>query len=175
LDGRSLNNETTARFPAKLTELVISNLTKRFGNKAAVQDLSLQVRDGEFCVLLGPSGCGKTTLLRCIAGFETPESGEILFDGKSVLETPPRERDVSMVFQNYALFPHMKVRDNIAFPLQTRREPKPMIEKRVREIAELLKIEQHLEKMPKELSRGEQQSVALARAIVRQPKISLMD
>ncbi len=175
MDGRSLNNETTARFPAKLTELVISNLTKRFGNKAAVQDLSLQVRDGEFCVLLGPSGCGKTTLLRCIAGFETPESGEILFDGKSVLETPPRERDVSMVFQNYALFPHMKVRDNIAFPLQTRREPKPRIEKRVREIAELLKIEQHLEKMPKELSGGEQQRVALARAIVRQPKIFLMD
>jgi len=135
----------------------------------------LRVRDGEFCVLLGPSGCGKTTLLRCIAGLENPEAGDVFFDDVSVTKTSPRERDVAMVFQNYALFPHMNVRDNIAFPLKTRRELKSKIERRVTEIAQVLQIEEHLHKMPKELSGGEQQRVALARAIVRQPKIALMD
>ena len=145
------------------------------GEVTAVDDVSLEVRDGEFLVLLGPSGCGKTTTLRMIAGLETPTSGEIYIGGRLVNNLHPKDRDVAMVFQNYALYPHMRVRDIIAFPLKIRKYPREEIDRRVREVAELLKIEHLLDRRPRELSGGEQQRVALGRAIVRRPQVFLMD
>ncbi len=145
------------------------------GEVTAVDDVNLEVRDGEFLVLLGPSGCGKTTTLRMIAGLETPTSGEIYIGDRLVNDLHPKDRDVAMVFQNYALYPHMRVRDIIAFPLKIRKYPQEEIERRVREVAEMLKIEHLLDRRPRELSGGEQQRVALGRAIVRRPKVFLMD
>ncbi len=158
-----------------MAEVELVHLTKYFGNVRAVEDVNLRVEDGEFVTLLGPSGCGKTTTLRCIAGLEEPTSGEIYIGGELVNDLPPRERNVAMVFQTWALYPHMKVFDNIAFPLKLRKLPKDEIKRRVREVAELLKIENLLDRMPRELSGGQQQRVALGRALVRQPNVFLMD
>lgn len=151
------------------------DLTKRFGDVVAVDRLSLDVGDGEFLVLLGPSGCGKTTALRCIAGLETPDEGEIYIGEALVNELPPKDRDVAMVFQSYALYPHMRVYDNLAFPLKMRKYPRGEIEQRVRETADLLRIGHLLDRRPRQLSGGEAQRVALGRSIVRQPKVFLMD
>jgi multiple sugar transport system ATP-binding protein len=158
-----------------MAHLSIQNVSKFYGKVKAVDNFSLEIQDGEFLTLLGPSGCGKTTLLRCIAGLETPSSGNILLDGKDITQLPPRDRDLSMVFQSYALFPHMSVRDNIAFPLKMRKAPKEQIEERVNETSKLLEISALLDRRPKELSGGQMQRVALGRALVRRPKIFLMD
>jgi ABC-type sugar transport system ATPase subunit len=158
-----------------LVRLSVRGVSKSFQTKEAVRDVSFEVEDGEFCALLGPSGCGKTTLLRLLAGIETPDAGDILFDGRSVRSLPARERDVGMAFQGYALFPLMTVFENIAFPLRVRAESDEKVRSRVSEVAELLRIEKHLDERPGELSGGEQQRVSLARAIVRQPKLFLMD
>jgi len=153
----------------------VVNLTKRFGNVVAVDRVSFEVKDKEFVVLLGPSGSGKTTTLRMIAGLETPDEGEIYIGDQLVNDLPPKDRDVAMVFQSYALYPHMTVYDNLAFPLKIRKYPRNEIDKKVREVAELLKISHLLNRKPKQLSGGEQQRVALGRALVREPKVFLMD
>ena len=153
----------------------VVNLRKRFDKTVAVDGVSFDVLDGEFVVLLGPSGCGKTTTLRCIAGLESPDEGEIYIGDKLVNDLPPKDRDVAMVFQSYALYPHMSVFDNIAFPLKMRKYPKEEISKRVKEVAQLLRIDHLLDRKPRQLSGGEQQRVALGRALVRNPKVWLMD
>ncbi|RLF04888.1 MAG: sugar ABC transporter ATP-binding protein [Thermoprotei archaeon] len=158
-----------------MARVVLKNVTKKFGRIIAVNKINLQVNDGEFMVLLGPSGCGKTTTLRLIAGLEYPDEGEIYIGDKLVNDVPPKDRDVAMVFQSYALYPHMKVYDNIAFPLKLRKLPKREIDRKVREVAKLLQISDLLDRKPAQLSGGQQQRVALARAIVREPKVFLMD
>jgi ABC-type sugar transport system ATPase subunit len=159
-----------------MASVTLRGLTKRFDSgHAALQDLSLDVRDGEFVVLLGPSGCGKTTALRCVAGLEEPTAGEILIGDREVTHLPPAERDVAMVFQNYALYPHLSVRDNIAFPLTIRGVPKAELTRRVRAAAERLSVGELLDRRPAELSGGQRQRVALGRAIVREPSVFLFD
>ncbi len=159
----------------KMATVRLVNLYKRFDKVVAVDGVSLEIADGSFVVLLGPSGCGKTTTLRCIAGLEVPDSGEVWIGDSVVNDLPPKDRDVAMVFQNYALYPHMKVYDNIAFPLRMRKVPKDEIDRRVKETAELLGIKHLLDRKPRQLSGGEQQRVALGRAIVRRPRVYLMD
>ncbi len=153
------------------------DVTKRFpgGDRAAVDRLSLDVADGELLVLLGPSGCGKTTALRMLAGLEHPDSGDIRVDGRSVLGLEPKDRDVALVFQSYALYPHMTARENIRYPLTVRRLAPAEREARVAQVAEMLSLTPLLDRRPARLSGGEQQRVALARAIVRQPRVFLMD
>ena len=141
----------------------------------AVQDFNLEISDKEFIVLVGPSGCGKSTTLRMVAGLEEISGGELLIDGKVVNDVAPKDRDIAMVFQSYALYPHMTVYDNMAFPLKLRKFPKEEIDKRVREAAATLDITQYLERKPKALSGGQRQRVAIGRAIVREPKVLLMD
>ena len=141
----------------------------------AVQQFNLDVADGEFIVLVGPSGCGKSTTLRMIAGLEEISEGELIIDGKVVNDVEPKDRDIAMVFQSYALYPHMTVYDNMAFPLKLRKVDKEEIDRRVREAAEILDITQYLERKPKNLSGGQRQRVAIGRAIVREPKVLLMD
>lgn len=158
-----------------MTEVRLEKVSKIFGETRAVDNVDLQVNHGEFMVLLGPSGCGKTTTLRLIAGLEKPSSGLIFFDGEVVNELEPKDRRVAMVFQDYALYPHMKVFDNLALNLQIRGIPKDDIRKKVHETAELLGIKHLLERKPGQLSGGEQQRVALGRAIVREPSVFLMD
>jgi len=158
-----------------LTTLSIRNLTKRYGNLTALENFSLEIDSGEFMVLLGPSGCGKTTVLRCIAGLTDISSGEIYIGDEIVNKLPPKNRDVAMVFQNYSLYPHMNVYDNIAFPLKMRKTDKNQINDRVQEIASLLNINNLLKRRPKEISGGQMQRVALGRALVREPKVFLMD
>ena len=158
-----------------MARVSVKNMIKKYGNVVAVNDVSLEIQDKEFLVLLGPSGCGKTTTLRCIAGLEFPDGGEIYIEDKLVNDLPPKDRDVAMVFQSYALYPHMTVFDNMAFPLKMRKMPKTEIEKNVADAADLLMIKHLLSRKPKQLSGGEAQRVALGRAIVRQPKIFLMD
>ena len=153
----------------------VQHLSKSFGSTTVVDDLSLEIGDGEFVVLLGPSGCGKTTTLRIIAGLEQATSGDILIEGKRVNEVPPQRRDVAMVFQSYALYPHMTVAGNIGYPLRVRKLTHERIEAQVKETAALLEIEPLLTRKPRELSGGERQRVALARAIVRHPRAFLMD
>jgi multiple sugar transport system ATP-binding protein len=152
------------------------DVSKRFGDGIlAVDSLSLRIEDGEFMIFVGPSGCGKTTALRMVAGLEEISAGEIRIDGKRVNELEPQDRDVAMVFQNYALYPHKNVRDNIAFPLRMQRKSKAEIERSVREVAALLGIEPLLHRKPRELSGGQRQRVAMGRAIVRHPRAFLMD
>jgi multiple sugar transport system ATP-binding protein len=151
-------------------------VTKRFGSDiVAVDSLTLDVADGEFVIFVGPSGCGKTTALRMTAGLEEVTSGDIRIGGKLVNDRPPTDRDIAMVFQNYALYPHMTVFDNIAFPLRQKRVKRKEIESRVAEAARLLAIEQLLERRPRELSGGQRQRVAIGRALVRRPQAFLMD
>jgi multiple sugar transport system ATP-binding protein len=144
-------------------------------NVTAVENADLVINDREFVVLVGPSGCGKSTLLRMIAGLEEISSGDLLIDGKQVNEVPPKDRDIAMVFQNYALYPHMSVFENMAFGLELRKFPKEEIKKRVEEAAEILEIEKYLERKPKALSGGQRQRVAIGRAIVRKPRVFLFD
>ncbi len=153
------------------------DVSKRFPtqDRAAVDHLRLDIADGEFLVLLGPSGCGKTTALRMLAGLEYPDSGDILIDGRSVVRLEPKDRDVALVFQSYALYPHMSVRDNIQYPLRVRKLTAAERLSKVDRVAELLGIRQLLPRRPAQLSGGEQQRVALARAIVREPRVFLMD
>ena len=153
----------------------LSNLRKTFGAFTALDDLNLSIADGEFLVLLGPSGCGKSTTMRLVAGLEEPTSGEILIGGRRVNDTPARDRDLAMVFQNYALYPHMTVGENIGYPLKIARLPRPERERRVREAAEKVEMAHLLTRRPGELSGGQRQRVALARAIVRTPQLFLMD
>lgn len=158
-----------------MSSLKINNLTRKYGNVNALDNFSLEVNSGEFMVLLGPSGCGKTTVVRCIAGLAKPNTGQIYIGDQLVNQLAPKDRDVAMVFQNYALYPHMNVYENIAFPLKMRKVSKQEIKDKVRNIAQLLGIENFLNRKPKELSGGQMQRVALGRALVREPKIFLMD
>jgi multiple sugar transport system ATP-binding protein len=151
------------------------NVTKSFGGTCVVDDLSLEIRDGEFIVLLGPSGCGKTTTLRMLAGLESVTSGEIMIDGEPVNDVPTQHRDLAMVFQSYALYPHMTIAENIGYPLRVRKIEKGERAKRVERVAAMLEIESLLDRKPRQLSGGERQRVALARAIVREPRAYLMD
>ena len=153
----------------------ITHLVKRYGSVNAVDDVSLEVKDKELLCLLGPSGSGKTTTLRCVAGLETPDSGEKSVDGDPINDLSPKERDVAMVFQSYALYPQMSVYDNIAFPLRARKMPKHDIDVAVNKAANLVRIPRLLGRKPKQLSGGEAQRVALARAIVRNPRVFLLD
>lgn len=153
----------------------LQSLTKSFGSNRVVDDLSLEINDGEFVVLLGPSGCGKTTTLRMIAGLEQSTSGDILIDGARVNDVPPQRRDIAMVFQSYALYPHMTVAANIAYPLRLRQRDQNEIDDQVQRTAAMLEITSLLNRRPRELSGGERQRVALARAIVRHPRAFLMD
>ena len=152
------------------------HLTKRFGKKVvAVKDITLTIQDQEFLVLLGPSGCGKTTTMRMIAGLEEVTDGAILIDDVDVTDMPPRKRNVSMVFQNYAVWPHMTVYENIAYPLRLKKMPKSEIDQVVKEVAEMTSIGELLERLPSQLSGGQRQRVAVARAIAVKPKVFLMD
>jgi len=153
----------------------LSQVSKRYGDVVAVRNFNLTTGNGEFVVLVGPSGCGKTTTMRMIAGLETVTEGEIKIGGKNVVGMIPRERDVAMVFQNYALFPHLNVFGNMSFGLRLRKTPKEQVAEKVHSAARILGIEHLLERKPKELSGGERQRVALGRAIVREPKVFLMD
>ena len=153
----------------------LKNVSKRYGEVTAVEEFNLTTKDGEFVVLVGPSGCGKTTTMRMIAGLEAITAGAIRIGGQDVVGMIPRERDVAMVFQNYALFPHMNVFGNMAFGLRLRKLPKPQIEEQVHRAAKILGIENLLLRKPKELSGGQRQRVALGRAIVREPRVFLMD
>lgn len=158
-----------------MAKVVLKGVTKRFGEVVAINRFNLEARDKDFVVLLGPSGCGKTTALRCIAGLETADEGEIYIGERLVNDLDPQERDVAMVFQSYALYPHMTVFSNLAFPLENAKVPKDEVKRRVQEVAELLKIQELLDRKPKQLSGGQRQRVALGRAIVREPHAFLMD
>lgn len=153
----------------------IENVVKRFGKDTVIDGLSLDIKPGEFFTLLGPSGCGKTTLLRMIIGFNSIEGGQIKIDGKVINDIPTTKRNMGMVFQNYAIFPHMSVKDNIAFGLKNRKVPKSEIQKKVDEILKVVKIDHLKDRMPQKLSGGQQQRIALARAIVIHPEVLLMD
>ncbi|MFF2299816.1 ABC transporter ATP-binding protein [Arthrobacter sp. NPDC058127] len=155
--------------------LVLNQLSRSFKNVSAVKNVSLTVEDGDFLVLLGPSGCGKTTLLRMIAGLLEPTSGSLELDGTDITAAPSKKRDLAMVFQSYALYPHLSVAKNLAFPLHVRRTDKQEVKKRVEAVAEMVEIGHLLDRKPKELSGGQRQRVAVARALVREPKAFLMD
>ncbi|MDR3373110.1 MAG: sn-glycerol-3-phosphate ABC transporter ATP-binding protein UgpC [Ancalomicrobiaceae bacterium] len=158
-----------------MTSISFTHVAKNFGKVQVIRDVDLDIAPGEFCVFLGPSGCGKSTLLRMIAGLEAASAGEIRIDGRLVNHVPPAERQVAMVFQNYALYPHMTVYENMAFGLKQTKVPKPEIKARVAEAARILQIEALMDRMPKALSGGQRQRVAIGRAIVRQPKVFLFD
>ena len=158
-----------------MATVTFDHVNKIYGDFHAVHDLNLEIGDGEFMVLVGPSGCGKTTSLRMIAGLEEISSGELRIGDRVVNDVPPKDRDIAMVFQSYALYPHMSVRDNLAFGLKLRKVPKPEIERRVKEAAETIQLQNLLDRKPKELSGGQRQRVALGRAIVREPAVFLMD
>ncbi|MFP6688768.1 MAG: ATP-binding cassette domain-containing protein, partial [Alphaproteobacteria bacterium] len=158
-----------------MATVTIENITKTFGETLAVDDVSFHIEDGEFVVLLGPSGCGKTTTLNMIAGLEKPNSGRISIGGKRVENVPPDKRDIAMVFQSIALYPHMSVYQNIGFPLRMARVPKAEMAERVQSVANLLRIEELLQRKPHELSGGQRQRVALGRSVVRDPAVFLFD
>ncbi|MFK7857982.1 MAG: ABC transporter ATP-binding protein [Granulosicoccus sp.] len=151
------------------------HIKKTYGNVPVMEDVSFTIGEGKFVVLLGPSGCGKTTLLRMTAGLESVTDGDILFSGNRINTVHPRDRDIAMVFQSYALYPQMSVYDNIAFSLQVRKEPKSVVEERVREAADILDLGDYLDRYPKALSGGQRQRVAMGRALVRHPKVFLFD
>jgi multiple sugar transport system ATP-binding protein len=158
-----------------MANVTYDHVTKRFGDVVAVNDLDIQIADKEFLVLLGPSGCGKTTALRLLAGLEEVTKGNIFIGDRLVNDIPPKDRDIAMVFQSYALYPHMSVYDNMAFGLKLRKTSKQEIDRRVKEAAEILGIEQLLDRKPRQLSGGQRQRVAVGRAIVREPQVFLMD
>jgi len=158
-----------------MAQVLLKDLNKKFDEVHAVKDVNLHIRDKEFVVLVGPSGCGKTTTLRMIAGLEEITAGEISIGERVVNDLPPKDRDIAMVFQNYALYPHMTVYDNMAFGLKMRKFPKPEIQKRVQDAAEILGIQELLKRKPRQLSGGQRQRVAVGRAIVRHPQVFLFD
>ena len=158
-----------------MAKVTLQNVTKRFDDVEAVKGISLEIKDKEFVVMVGPSGCGKTTTLRMIAGLEEVSEGKIFIGDRLVNDVPPKDRNIAMVFQSYALYPHMKVYDNMAFGLKLRGIPKKEIEQRVKEAADILGLENLLQRLPKQLSGGQRQRVALGRAIVRNPQVFLMD
>src|SRR5437763_13619446 len=158
-----------------MSRVAYEGVAKRFGDVVALRDGDLQVPDGAFLVMLGPSGCGKTTALRILAGLELPDDGKVMLGDRDVTRLQPRDRDVAMVFQSYALYPHMTVAANIGYPLDLRHVEKAERLRAVREVADLLEIDHLLDRRPKQLSGGQRQRVALARAIVRQPQVFLMD
>jgi len=158
-----------------MATVTFDHVWKKYGEVVAVNDLTLEIQDGEFMVLVGPSGCGKTTSLRMIAGLEEITQGDLRIGDRVVNNVPPKDRDIAMVFQSYALYPHMTVRDNLAFGLKLRKTPKDEIERRVKEAAGMLSLENLLNRKPRELSGGQRQRVALGRAIVREPAVFLMD
>ncbi|SHE31987.1 carbohydrate ABC transporter ATP-binding protein, CUT1 family (TC 3.A.1.1.-) [Marinitoga hydrogenitolerans DSM 16785] len=158
-----------------MATIELKNLKKHFGNVKAVDDVSLKINDGEFVVFLGPSGCGKTTTLLMLAGIYKPTGGEILFDNQVVNEVPPKDREIGMVFQSYALYPHMTLYENIAFPLQAKKMDKNEIDKKVKDVTKNLDIGKLLDRKPNQISGGQQQRVAIARALVKKPKILLFD
>jgi multiple sugar transport system ATP-binding protein len=158
-----------------MASVTYEHVTKRFGDVTAVNDLDIQIEDKEFLVLVGPSGCGKSTALRCLAGLEDISDGQILIGDQVVNDVAPKDRDIAMVFQSYALYPHMSVYDNMAFGLKLRKTPKDEIKRRVQEAADILGIETLLERKPRQLSGGQRQRVAVGRAIVREPKVFLFD
>src|SRR4051812_27892698 len=158
-----------------MAEVILRNIVKKINEHTIVDSVSLEIPDREFCVLVGPSGCGKTTTLRMIAGLEEITSGEVWIGNRLVNGVPPKDRDIAMVFQNYALYPHMTAYENMAFGLKLRKFSKKEIDARVREAAEILNLTHLLERRPKELSGGQRQRVAVGRAIVRKPKVFLFD
>lgn len=158
-----------------MSNVILKNITKIYDKKVVINNIDLEIKDKEFVVLVGASGCGKSTILRMIAGLEEITSGEILIGDKKVNDIPPKDRDIAFVFQSYALYPHMTVRENIAFGLKMRKVDKKIIEQKVKEAAEILDLTEYLDRKPKQLSGGQRQRVALGRAIVRNPKVFLMD
>lgn len=158
-----------------MAKIELRNVTKRFGNTTVLEDLNLTIEDGEFAVMIGASGCGKTTLLRMIAGIGPQDSGQVLMDGVDISDLPPGKRDLAMVFQNYAIYPTMSVRENIEYGLKNRKVPAQERDRLINEISEILGIEQYLKRKPSQLSGGQRQRVALARAMVKKPKVFLMD
>src|SRR6187455_1148285 len=157
-----------------MAQVALRKIVKMFDKTPAVQGIDLDIADREFLVLVGPSGCGKTTALRMVAGLEEATSGEIFIGERLVNDVSPKDRDIAMVFQNYALYPHMSVYDNMAFGLKLRKVPKAEIKSRVNQVAEMLGLQTLLERKPKQLSGGQRQRVALGRAIVREPQVFLM-
>ena len=158
-----------------MSNVVLKNVIKKYDKNVVINNINLEIKDKEFVVLVGASGCGKSTILRMIAGLEEITSGEILIGDKKVNDIPPKDRDIAFVFQSYALYPHMTVRENIAFGLKMRKVDKKIIEQKVNEAAEILDLTEYLDRKPKQLSGGQRQRVALGRAIVRNPKVFLMD
>lgn len=158
-----------------MAEIVFDHVSKSFGNTKVIEDLNLTIRDGSFTVLLGPSGCGKTTLLRMIAGIGPATGGTVYMDGEDISDIPPGKRNVAMVFQNYAIYPTMSVRDNIEFCLKNNRVPKDERKRRVEKVAKTVGLEEYLNRKPSELSGGQRQRIALARAMVKEPAVFLMD
>ena len=161
--------------PQAAPYIAIENVTKRFGDFVAVNNVSLKIYQREIFCLLGGSGCGKTTLLRMLAGFETPTAGRILIDGQDMAGIPPYERPVNMMFQSYALFPHMSVEGNVAFGLEQEKLPRAEIARRVDEILSIVKMESYARRKPHQLSGGQRQRVALARSLAKRPKLLLLD
>jgi len=155
--------------------VVIEGVSKSFGDFKALNNVSMEIKKGEFFSLLGPSGCGKTTLLRIIAGFEYPDSGAVTFDGNNVLPIPPNQRHANTVFQNYALFPHLTVFENVAFPLRLKKAAKSEVERTVGQYLHLVQLEAHAQKKPNQLSGGQKQRVAIARALINEPRVLLLD
>ena len=158
-----------------MASVTVSGIEKRFGTTVVLDGVSLEVPDGAFAVLVGPSGCGKSTLLRLLAGLERADAGTIRFGERDVSALEPRERDIAMVFQSYALYPHLSVRDNLAFGLRLRKTPRDELDRRVREVSEMLGLEKLLDRMPRALSGGQRQRVAMGRAIARRPQLFLFD
>ena len=159
----------------KGSQVTIDHVSKEFGDFVALDDINFTIKPGEFFSLLGPSGCGKTTLLRIIAGFEFPDDGVVLFDDKNIVALPPNKRYSNTVFQTYALFPHMSIYENVAFPLRLKKMPKDEIDKKVREYVHLVQLDEHIYKKPNQLSGGQKQRVAIARALINEPKVLLLD
>lgn len=158
-----------------MSEIRIENLVKRFGDVQVIHDITLKIDEGDFCVFVGPSGCGKSTLLRMIAGLEDVSAGQIIIGGRDVTHLEPYDRQLSMVFQSYALYPHMNVRDNIAFALRTAKIPESQIATKITEASRILRLDDYLDRKPSELSGGQRQRVAIGRAIVREPAAFLFD
>lgn len=158
-----------------MSRIILRNINKAFKKTEVLHNIDLDVPDGSFTILLGPSGCGKSTLLRIIAGLETPDSGRLILGNEDVTGLPPQERDVAMVFQNYALYPHMTVQKNIEYGLKAKKIPKEERQERIREVVKLVQLEDQLKKLPAQMSGGQRQRVALARAIVKRPRVFMMD
>ena len=156
-------------------DVTVSDVSRAYGSFKALDHVSITIHKGEFFSLLGPSGCGKTTLLRIIAGFDSPDSGAVLLGGQNILPLPPEKRQVNTVFQSYALFPHLSVFENVAFPLRLKKLPQQSIEAKVREYLHLVQLDDHINKKPSMLSGGQKQRVAIARALINEPSVLLLD